>query len=61
MNNFNFTQREIEELKRYEEKGNLFVNSNSFVAIKADYPSIITINPYLKFVEPTGNLSNIKA
>lgn len=61
MNNFNFTQREIEELKKYEEKGNLFVNSNSFVTIKADYPSIVTINPYLKFVEPIGNLSNIKA
>lgn len=61
MNNFNFTQREIEELKNYEKSGNLFVNSNSFVNIKADYPSIVTINPYLKFVEPTGNLSNIKA
>jgi hypothetical protein len=61
MNNFNFTRKEIEELKKWENHGMLFVNSNSFVNIKADYQSIITINPYLKFVEPNGDLSNIKA
>ena len=61
MNNFNFTDNEIFELKKYEKEGKLFVNSNSFVEIKADYPSIITINPYLKFVEPAGDLTNIKA
>lgn len=61
MNNFNFTQREIEELNNFKDKGLMFVNSNSFVTIKSDYPSIITINPYLKFVEPHGDLSNIKA
>lgn len=61
MNNFNFTKDEIEELKNYEKDGLLFVNSNSFVTINADYPSIITINPYLAFVEPHGDISNVKA
>ena len=61
LNNFNFTRKEIDELKKYEDNGHLFVNSNSFVVIKPDYPSIITINPYLKFVEPQGDLSNVKA
>lgn len=61
MNNFNFTQREIDELEKFKDKGMMFVNSNSFVTIKPDYPSVITINPYLKFVEPNGDLSNVKA
>ena len=61
MNNFNFTEREISELKKYEKTGKIFVNSNSFVSIKAEYPSIITINPYLFFVEPHGDISNVKA
>lgn len=61
MNNFNFTEREISELKKYEKTGKIFVNSNSFVSIKADYPSIITINPYMQFVEPHGNLTNVRA
>lgn len=61
MNNFNFTQKEIEACKRFEQYGKLFVNSNSFVTIRSDYPSFITINPYLRFVEPQGDLSNVKA
>lgn len=61
MNNFNFSEEEIKALEPYKSKGKLFVNSNSFVTITPDYPSIITINPYLKFVEPQGILSNIKA
>lgn len=61
-NNFNFTQLELEELRNHwEEKGLLFLNSNSFVSIKSDFPSIITINPYMQFVEPHGDLSNVRA
>lgn len=61
MNNFNFTEEEIKALKPFEKQGKLFVNSNSFVTITADYPSIVTVNPYLRFVEPQGDLSNVKA
>lgn len=61
-NNFNFTDREITELKQYEDKYLPFVNSNSFVTIKADYPSIVTINPYLtSWQPPEGDLTNLKA
>ena len=60
-NNFNFTEAELKEVAKY--KGYLpFVNSNSFVTITADYPSIITINPYLdSWQPPVGNISNVKA
>ena len=61
MNNFNFTEKEIEELKKYEKNDLVFVNSNSFVSIKNDFPSIVTINPYLRFSEPVGDFSNVKA
>lgn len=61
-NNFNFTQAELTELKEnWEHQGSLFLNSNSLVKITADYPSIITINPYLHFVEPQGDISNVRA
>jgi hypothetical protein len=62
-NNFNFTEKELAEVRKAEKEGYLpFVNSNSFVTIKGDYPSILTINPYLdSFVEPVGDLGNIKA
>lgn len=60
-NNFNFTATEIEQLKGFASKGDIFVNSNSFVNITAEFPAIITINPYLRFVEPSGDLSNVKA
>lgn len=62
-NNFNFTEKELEDVRRFEREGySPFVNSNSFVTIKADYPSILTINPYLdSFVEPVGDISNVKA
>ncbi len=62
-NNFNFTEKELEDVRKFEKEGySPFVNSNSFVTIKANYPSILTINPYLdSFVEPVGDLSNVKA
>ena len=60
-NNFNFTAAEIEQLRGFSDKGDIFVNSNSFVNITAEFPAIITINPYLWFVEPKGDLSNVKA
>lgn len=61
MNNFDFTDAEIEALKKYESKGKIFVNSNSFTKVRSDYPSFLTINPYLLFFEPKGDLSNVKA
>lgn len=62
-NNYNFTEEENKVVKLKQEEGYLpFVNSNSFVRIKNDFPSIITVNPYLtSFVEPRGDLDNIKA
>lgn len=63
MNNFNFTETEMNYLhNRFDDTDNVvFVNSNSFVTIKNDFPSIITINPYFTFVEPKGDISNIRA
>lgn len=62
-NNFNFTQKELEALDDLGwDKDKLFVNSNSFVTIKSDYPSFITVNPYLdSFVEPVGDLTKVRA
>lgn len=60
-NNFNFTALELAALDNYSGEGLLFVNSNSFVKIKAGYPSIITINPYLTFVPLHGNLRDVRA
>lgn len=60
-NNFNHTEKELQELKKYEDKGNIFVNSNSFQAITSVYPSIVTINPYMTFEPIKGDLTNIKA
>lgn len=61
-NNFNFTKKEIEAVSEYADEYLPFVNSNSFVTISAEYPSIITINPYLdSWQPPTGDLSNLKA
>lgn len=61
-NNYNFTEKEESELKNvWSKKGRCFVNSNSFVTIKNTFPSIITINPYLQFVKPQGELENVKA
>lgn len=60
-NNFNFTEAEVSQLKGFADKGTIFVNSNSFVNITAEFPAIITINPYLKFVKPTGDISMVKA
>lgn len=63
-NNFNFTKEEIRQVDAIATaEGYLpFVNSNSFVTISSEFPSIITTNPYLTgFVEPVGDLSNLKA
>lgn len=61
-NNFNFTQAEIDAVAKYTDDYLPFVNSNSFVTISAEYPSIITINPYLdSWQPPVGDLSNLKA
>jgi len=60
-NNFNQTEKEFAALAKYENKGKIFVNSNSFTAIDSRLPSIVTINPYMKFEPIKGDLSNIKA
>ena len=62
-NNFNFTEEENKEVRLRQEEGyKPFVNSNSFVKIKNDFPSIITVNPYLiHFIAPRGDVSNVKA
>lgn len=60
-NNFNHTDAEFKALEKFEKKGKIFVNSNSFTTIDSRFPSIVTINPYMKFVEPKGDLSNVKA
>ena len=61
-NNFNFTKDEIAAVAQYADDYLPFVNSNSFVTISSEYPSIITINPYLdSWQPPTGDLSNLKA
>ena len=60
-NNFNFTEQELNDLQKWSGKGIIFVNSNSFVRISGKFPSIITINPYMSFVEPRGDTSNILA
>jgi len=60
-NNFNMTSPELAELEKYKDKGKIFVNSNSFVPIDPTYPSIITINPHMKFNALKGDLSNVKA
>lgn len=62
MNNFDMTEKEFNALKEYERDDRIiFVNSNSFTEIKPNYPSFVTLNPYLKFQEPKGDLSNVKA
>lgn len=62
-NNFNFTDKELEFVRALDwEQDKIFVNSNSFVTVKADYPSFLTVNPYLTaFVEPQGDLSKLRA
>lgn len=62
MNNFDMTEKEFNALKEYERDDRIiFVNSNAFTKIDARYPSFVTLNPYLEFVEPKGDLSNVKA
>jgi hypothetical protein len=60
-NNFNMSKGEIKELDKYKDKGDVFVNSNAFNPIDSTYPSIVTINPYMKFVPLRGDISNVKA
>ena len=63
LNNFNFSDKEIEYLQNNIPKEyQIFVNSNSYVKIRKDFASIVTINPHLdSFVCPKGDLSNLKA
>lgn len=64
MNNYNFTEPEIRAVQTLQSQGKrTFVNSNSHVKIRQDAgPAVITINPDLdKFVEPKGELQNVKA
>ena len=61
-NNFNHTPKEYTELdKKWIAKGKCFVNSNAYTRIDNKLPSIITLNPNLLFIKPTGKLDNIKA
>ena len=61
-NNFNFTDLELAEVGKYTDTYLPFVNSNSFVTIRGEFPSIVTINPYLNsWQEPVGDLTNLKA
>lgn len=60
-NNFNHTDAEFKALEKFESKGKIFVNSNSFTTIDSRFPSIVTINPYMKFQSIQGDLSNVKA
>jgi hypothetical protein len=60
--NFNYTDEEFEQLKEWDDKGRVFVNSNSFVVIRGSYPVVMCVNPYLdRFVKPKGDLSIIRA
>jgi len=60
-NNFNFTKQEVKEALTYSSKGYLLANTNSFVEVKSDLPSFVTINPYMKLQKIKGNTSNIRA
>lgn len=61
-NNFDMTNLEHDVLNTtWGHEPHKFVNCNSFTPIRSDFPSIVTINPYLKFQEPVGDLSNVKA
>jgi len=64
LNNFNHTDSEIAAIQVWQDKGyKCFVNSNSKTTLKASAgPCMITVNPDLdRFVEPTGELQNVKA
>jgi hypothetical protein len=62
-NNFNFTDKEFKTLEKYRAKYHCFVNSNSKVTVQGDLPSIVTLNPDLKFqpLPIDSDFSNIKA
>ena len=63
LTNFNFTDAEIEEVRRIERNGyKAFVNCNSKTPIRADIPTFVTLNGVPEeFTEPRGKVSNIKA
>lgn len=61
-NNFNFTEKETAYVRSLDWGDDVFVNSNSFVVVKSEFPSFLTVNPYLtEFVKPQGDLSNVRA
>lgn len=61
MTNFNQTQQEDEYLKSWDQKFNIFVNTNSKTPLRTSRPAIVTVNSYLdKFDKPTDP-TNIKA
>lgn len=62
LNNYDFSEKErdaVKALTRTDDK--VFVNANSFLPVTADFKSVVTVNPYLKFVTPKGDLSNVSA
>jgi hypothetical protein len=62
--NFNFTDKEFEQLDDISEdrpEYRTFVNTNSYPKLRGKYPAIVTINPALKFVPPKGDTDIIKA
>ena len=65
LNNFNFSDRELEHLEGIQAlcpEFKIFVNTNSYPLIRGRFPCVVTVNPTMdKFIKPRGNLSLIKA
>lgn len=63
--NFNYTEKEFRQLDKIQKEHpehKIFVNSNSHVEIKGNYPTIVCINPNIdKFTKPKGKIEIIKA
>lgn len=63
--NFNYTDKEFKQLDKIQiehPEYKLFVNSNSHVEIRGNYPAIVCINPGIdKFIQPKGKIEIIKA
>lgn len=63
--NFNYTDKEFAQLDKIQcehPEYKIFVNSNSHVELRGDYPAIVCINPGIDtFIPPRGKLDIIKA